>query len=132
MLAFDKLSERYGKTAAALAAILKAVTTARDVPSTNMQSSSAWPLLPDHAQSVIHNVQNRCFCRWPAAEPVKVKLSFPGIFSRLLYSGATDSLLLAQLLTTTSSSRSRLCSPDVITSDRIDKQLLHQPVRQTE
>ena len=57
MMAFDKMSERLDKTEAVLATILKAVSSRKEVLSTNVQSASEWPPLPGHIQSAVHSPQ---------------------------------------------------------------------------
>ena len=58
MMAFDKISERLEKTEAALAAILKAVSSRKEVMSTNVQSAPDWPPLPGYVQSAVHSPQH--------------------------------------------------------------------------
>lgn len=58
MMAFDKMSERLEKTEAALAAILKAVSSGKEVMSTNVQSAPDWPPLPGYVQSAVHSPQH--------------------------------------------------------------------------
>jgi len=58
MMAFDKMSERLEKTEAALAAILKAVSSRKEVMSTNVQSAPDWPPLPGYVQSAVHSPQH--------------------------------------------------------------------------
>ena len=57
MVANDKMSERLDKTEAALATILKAVSSRKEASSTNVQSASEWPPLPGHIQSAVHSPQ---------------------------------------------------------------------------
>jgi len=58
MMAFDKMSERLDKTEAALATTLKAVSSRKEVLSTNVQSASNWPRCLV-TSSLLYTVHNR-------------------------------------------------------------------------